>query len=66
MFCLLTLQPIDAEDAFYEPGIQRLLEAGPRMRKQEEWMEELCANAVDRDWVDGQSRPSLCPVAMQD
>ena len=35
-------------------AVTRKCQAGPRARQQEDWMEELCANALDRDWIDGE------------
>jgi hypothetical protein len=55
-FCLLTLKPIDNDDHFYEESIQRLIEARPQNKVREEWMDELCYNALDPDWLHGKKQ----------
>ena len=55
-FCLITLQKLESEDNFYEPGIQDVFQGCVAEKRQEDWMAELCSNATDPSWIEARKK----------
>jgi len=55
-FCLITLQRLESEDDFYEPGIQDVFQGCVAEKRQEDWMAELCSNATDPSWIEARKK----------